>query len=64
MIKNIILIISLVVNVLLYTGAINIGQYRNYVDNSIETLKNTNISIDTPAGAASGSVNNIKFSGK
>lgn len=61
---KILLVISLIVNVLLYTGTLNLGQYRNYVDKTMDTLKETSININTPAGTASGSAAGIKVQKK
>jgi len=56
MIKNIVLIVSLLLNYLLYTGQLNLGQYRNYVEKTTESLKQTNITIDSPQWTFSWSV--------
>lgn len=59
MIKNIIIIISVAINVILYTGAMDIGQYRAYVDEAKEAISKTSISVNTPAGSFTGSTKGI-----
>lgn len=40
MIKNIIILISVTINVLFYFGLLEIGAYKNLVDSTIQTGKN------------------------
>lgn len=53
MIKNAVLVVSLLLNYLLYTGQLDLWQYRNYVEKTTSALDKTTISVDSPAGSFS-----------
>lgn len=53
MIRNALLIVSLLLNYLLYTGQLDLGQYRNYVAKTADALDKTTINVDSPAGSFS-----------
>lgn len=64
MIKNIIIIVSVAINIILYTGALDIGQYRSYVDDAKKAIANSSITINTPSGNFTGSANGISTTKK